>query len=232
MIRKMTRTRISRTDVMVMSEAFYKLHAWMSPSYPVGAYTYSHGLEWTIEAGHVCDAASAQSYIADCLILGAGRTDAILLACAWRAERAGDATALDDIAELASALAPSAERLLETEAQGAAFARVTDEAWGGTGPAPYPVAIGRTAAIHDIPLDDTLAIYLQAFVTNLISAAIRLVPLGQTEGVGIAADLMSSVHQVQEEARTATLDSVGGCAIRADISSMRHETQTTRLFRS
>ncbi|MFK7943532.1 MAG: urease accessory protein UreF [Paracoccaceae bacterium] len=215
-----------------MSDARYKLHAWLSPAYPVGAYTYSHGLEWAFAAGLVQDSTSTSSYIEDCLQHGSGRTDAILLAHAWKAQSSGDIPALEEISELAIALAPSAERVLETEAQGAAFASVTEAAWGGGELAVYPVAVGRAAAMHNVPLEDTLATYLQAFAANLISAAVRLVPLGQTDGARIAADLMNTVQRLTEEACTVPLDAIGGCAMMADIASMRHETQTTRLFRS
>ncbi|MEM0990507.1 MAG: urease accessory protein UreF [Pseudomonadota bacterium] len=224
-----------------MREALFKLHAWLSPGYPVGAYTYSHGLEWAVGAGDVADGASTQAWVRDCLVQGAGRSDAILLAHAWRAGAAGnvagDRAALDDLAELAQALAPSAERLLETEAQGAAFAGVTASAWGGaasmpTGSAPYPVAVGRAAAAHGVALPETLAVFLQAFVANLVSAAVRLVPLGQTEGQQILADLMADVLAVAAEAEGADLDQIGGFSFGADIASMRHETQEVRLFRT
>lgn len=221
-----------------MTQALYKLHAWLSPGYPVGAYTYSQGLEWAVSEGIVSDGPTARAWIGDCLVHGAGRTDAILLAHAWRAEAEpdgesdGDVAALDDLAELAVALAPSAERLVETDAQGAAFAQVTESAWGGTGPAPYPVAVGRAASQHGIALADTLAIFLQAYVANLISACVRLVPLGQSEGQAILADLMDDVLAVAREAESATLDDIGGFGFGADIASMRHETQDVRLFRT
>ena len=124
-----------------------KLSAWLSPAYPVGAYTYSHGLEWAISQGLVEDYKTALDWISDCLIHGAGRNDAILLAHAWRAVASGDRATLAELSELATALAPSAERVLETEAQGAAFADATRRAWGDGAcqNAPYPVAVGAAA---------------------------------------------------------------------------------------
>lgn len=217
-----------------MNAALYKLAAWLSPAYPVGAYTYSHGLEWAIGDGLVVDDATATAWISDCLQHGAGRTDAILLCHAWRAAEAGDDTALDNVAELAAALAPSAERLLETQAQGVAFADVTASAWGDSAskPAPYPVAVGAAAGRAAVPLDPALMLFLQAFVANLVSVAIRLVPLGQAKGQAIIADLMEPCQTVAKTAAAAALDDVGGCALMADIASMRHETQEVRLFRS
>ncbi|MEO1491998.1 MAG: urease accessory protein UreF [Pseudomonadota bacterium] len=225
-----------------MSEGLYKLSAWLSPAYPVGAYTYSHGLEAAIAEGQVIDAATTEAWITVCLTHGAGRNDAILLAEAWRAAQDDEgAPALDEIAALAWALAPSAERLLETEAMGGAFGEVTASSWGegasrthptGCRALPYPIAVGVAAAGHGVALDQALVLYLQAFASNLISAAVRLVPLGQTEGQQVLARVMPVCLNIAREAEAATLDDIGGCAIIADIASMRHETQDVRLFRS
>jgi len=158
---------------------------------------------------------------------GAGRTDAILLAHAWRAP--ADA----HLATLAGALAPSAERLVETEAQGAAFAATTAAAWGpDMAASPYPVAVGRAAALNGVPLAETVALYLHAFAANLVSAGVRLIPLGQTSGQAIVARLAHVIRTVAAEAVGASLDEIGTACILGDIAAMRHETQAVRLFRS
>ena len=211
--------------------ALWTLSTWFSPAYPVGAYTYSHGLEAAVGERCVHDPATTRAWIADCIEHGAGRTDAILLAAAWRA--AGDPVRLADVAALASALAPSAERALETEAQGAAFANVTAAVAGGAdAPVPYPVAVGRAAAAAGIGLDATALIYLHAMVANLVSAAVRLVPLGQTDGQRIIAALRPLCLSVRDQAIAADLAGIGSCAFLSDIAAMRHETQDVRLFRS
>lgn len=215
-----------------MTDSVLKLTAWLSPGYPVGAYSYSHGLEWAVEEGRVHDATTAQGWIADCLAHGAGRSDAILMAHAWKAS--GDASELAELSDLGCALAPSAERLVEMRDQGAAFGETTAAAWGdvATQSAPYPVAVGAAAGRAGIALELTLGLFLQAWVSNLVSAAIRLVPLGQVAGQKIVANLQPEVLSLATEAAEAPLDAIGGCAILSDIASMRHETQTTRLFRS
>ena len=217
-----------------MSDALYKLASWLSPAYPVGAFTYSHGLEHAVAAGDVRCASSAKAWIADCVAHGAGRTDAILLVSAHRAVVASDQTALREVSELALALAPSSERLLETAAQGRAFAEVTGAAWSGGGQEcpPYPVAVGAAAASHGIAAETTVQMFLHAFASNLISACVRLVPLGQTEGQQVLATLMPTCLSVTAEALEAGIDDIGGCSVRADIASMNHETQEVRLFRS
>jgi len=203
------------------------LAAWFSPGYPVGAYSYSHGLEWAVAAGQVGDAAGLAAWVADLLEFGAGHTDAMLLAAAWRAEDPAGAAAL------ASALAPSAERHLETMAQGAAFARVTSAAWGVAVPAvAYPVAVGHAARLLALPLEATATLYLQAFVANIVSAGVRLVPVGQTDGQKITAGLVPLAARVAAAAIAAPPEAIGGVALRADLAAMLHETQYTRLYRS
>jgi len=209
------------------TRALQILTAWFSPAYPVGAYSYSHGLEWAVECGEVTTPDALRDWIAAVVAFGAGRTDAVLLAAAYRAPDPGP------VAELAAALAPSAERYLETMAQGAAFARVTAAAWG-TSPAPmaYPVAVGHAARALELPLALTATLYLQAFAANIVSAGVRLVPLGQTDGQRITSELMPLCASTAAGALEASLEEIGGIAFRSDLAAMYHETQYTRLYRS
>ena len=223
--------------------ALPRLMTWLSPAFPVGAFTYSHGLEWAVEEGTVTTAAALTAWLSNILRHGAGRGDAILLAHAFRAASEGRAKDLREIAELAYALQPSKERRLESGAQGRAFVTAITDTWGAPtlvdlagrlapDPVAYPVAVGIAAADHRLPLADTAEAYLTAFAANLVSAAVRAVPLGQTEGQRAIRDLAPIVSAVAGEALVASLDDVGGAALRADIASMAHETQYTRLFRS
>ena len=225
----------------VSAAALQKLMAWLSPSFPVGAYTYSHGLEWAIEDGTVKSAPNLEAWIADILRHGAGRTDAVLFCAAWRAGSAGDGERLREIAELGVAFQPSKERHLEATAQGRAFLTAIIAAWPSlklTGLAsspdsiPYSVAVAAAAAAHDVPLAPALSSFLSAFVANLVSAGVRAIPIGQTDGQRTIAALAPLVTEVAAEAEQASLDDLGGAALRADIASMKHETQYTRLFRS
>ena len=209
-----------------------RLLAWLSPGFPTGAYAYSHGLEWAVEAGDIHDGDTLGAWLTDIVANGSGRNDAILLRHAHRAAR--DPAALEQLAELAAAVVSSRERHVETLDQGTAFLRAA-RAWDC--PAmpvtiAYPVAVGALAGWHEIDEDLTAAAYLQAFTSNLISAAIRLVPLGQTTGLRVLAALEPTILQVANHTAAATLDDIGGCAFRADLAAMRHETQYTRLFRS
>jgi urease accessory protein len=222
--------------------ALYRLQAWLSPSYPVGAFSFSSGLEWAVEAGDVTNAASLERWIAAILADGGGFCDAVFFVHAYRAIEAGDDNALAAVAELAAAFAPSKERHLETTAQGSAFLAATRAAWpcaalnrlvaAWPGACAYPVAVGSATAGHAIPLAPALAAYLHALAANLISAGVRLIPLGQTDGQRVLAALEPVIAAVAACALATPLDEVGSAAFRADLASLRHETQYTRLFRS
>jgi urease accessory protein len=214
------------------------LFAWLSPSYPVGSYAYSHTLEWAVETGDVTNEASLTEWLTDLMNLGAGRNDAILLCHAYRALEAGNADELDAVNDLALALAPSAELHLEMSQQGRSFLDATVSAWPSPrlfpleGEVAFPVAVGMTAAAHDMPLPITAGAYLFAVVQTLVSAAIRLAPIGQTGGSRVCADLSATVQDVARKAQDLTLDDIGGSTFRADLGSFHHENQYTRLFRS
>jgi urease accessory protein len=222
--------------------ALYRLMAWLSPSYPVGAFSYSGGVEWAVEAGDITDRHTLERWLTVVIGQGGGFCDAVFFVHAHRAVAAKDDLSLRDVAELAAAFAPSKERHLETTAQGAAFVQATRAAWNCAalytlasvwdGPVAYPVAVGVASAGHGIALQAALGAYLHAVTANLISAGVRLIPLGQTDGQRALAALEKLAAATAARALATKLDDVGGAALRADLASMRHETQYTRLFRS
>ena len=134
---------------------------------------------------------------------------------------------------LARALAATAERLQETTELGAALTLATN-ALNGTAhaPAPLPVALGRAAAPLALPTPLVLALSLQSFATTLILAAVRFMPMGQTDGQRILAALHPLILRLATEAANAPLSAIGSATIRADIGSARHETLDVRIFRT
>jgi urease accessory protein len=222
--------------------SLYRLMTWLSPAFPVGAFSYSSGIEWAVEAGDVSDAASLRNWLAAMLEHGSGFCDGVFLAHAYRAAAAGDDAALREVAELATAFVPSAERHLETTAQGRAFIEIVRNAWSSDGlgravtacdgALAYPVAVGLVSATHGVPLAATLHAFLHAVASNWISAGARLVPLGQTDSQRVLAALEPIVIATGTRALEAALDDLGSATFRADLASLRHETQYTRLFRS
>jgi urease accessory protein len=222
--------------------ALYRLMTWLSPSFPVGAFSYSSGIEWAAEAGDIVDAASLRDWLDAMLAEGPGFCDGVFLAQTHRAASSRDAAKLRDIAELATAFVPSRERHLETSAQGRAFIDIARAAWncdgldrliaGCDGPIVYPVAVGLVSAAHRIALAPTIHAFFHALASNWISAGARLVPLGQTDSQRVLASLEPVVAATAARALTASLDDLGSATFRADLASMRHEAQYTRLFRS
>jgi urease accessory protein len=222
--------------------ALYRLMTWLSPAFPVGAFSYSSGIEWAVEAGDIVDAPSLQDWLSAMLSDGSGFCDGVFLAHVHRAAAQGDDATLREVAELASAFVPSKERQLETTTQGKAFIEIARKAWTYDGlerliavchsPIVYPVAVGVVSAAHGVPLAATMHGFFHAVVSNWISAGARLVPLGQTDSQRVLAALEPVVVATGHRALAASLDDLGGATFRADIAGMRHETQYTRLFRS
>lgn len=211
--------------------ALLVLMQWLSPAFPTGAFAYSHGMETAIQAGELPDAGAVAGWIGDVLEWGAGWGDAVILAHALApgADHAG-------LADLACALAPTAERLAETTWQGAAFDRALPgpppEALPPPQALPLPVAFGRAAGALALPPSLVIAAFLQAFAANLVAVAVRFVPLGQNQGQRILEALRPTVLRLAGAAAAAPLAAIATAAIRADIASARHETLTVRMFRT
>jgi urease accessory protein len=223
---------------MLEPAALYRLLAWLSPAFPTGAFSYSSGLEWAVQAGDVTDEKSLRAWLEVIIRDGSGFCDAVLFAHAWRAAAQCDAARLREIAELALAFAPTKEKYLETTAQGRAFFDTVRSAWPVEalghieGEIALPIAVAVACAAHAIPEKPALACMLQAYAANLISAGVRLIPLGQTQGQRLLARLESLVLATATRATATPLEKIGSIALRADLASMHHETQYTRLFRS
>ncbi|MCD2181394.1 urease accessory protein UreF [Rhizobium sp. GN54] len=217
------------------TRALLRLMAWLSPAFPIGGFAWSGGLERAVHDGQVEDAAGLSGWLSTLLRHGSLWNDAVLFAEAWRMFESGEA--LREVAELGLALAGSGERHAETLSLGTAFVAAAS-AW----PDPvfdrlpeavnFPVAVGAVAAAHGVPVDDALAAYLHAAISQSVSAGIRLGVCGQAEGVAILAALEYALAGTAQRAGRSTLDDLGGAAIHAEIASLKHETQNSRLFRS
>jgi len=224
-------------------DPLYRLLAWLSPSYPVGAFSYSHGVETAVEEGLIRDRASLVAWLDSVLRRGTGAVDGALFAASWRAATAGDWPLFDGIAQRATAWRGTSEMALESRQQGGSFLSITRTAWPHPaldevhrrlgGELALPIAVALAASAHGIGLEAALSGYLHAFTANLISAALRTVPLGQTDGQLALAALEASVSDtVRAAVAVDSLDDVGTATPLLDWCSLRHETQYTRLFRS
>lgn len=215
------------TVIAMREDHLLTLTQWLSPAYPIGAFAWSHGLERAVARGDVVTPADLQNWLTSVVQNGAGRSDTILLCAAYTADD------IAPIAELAAALAPSRERKMETLQQGAAFAAVTREVWQIDVPdMAYPVAVGFAAKHAGLPVVPTAQVWLQSFASNLVQAAQRLMPLGQTEGQRVLMGLMPVCQNIGEAASKAALGDIGSATFAVDTASMQHESQYSRMFRS
>jgi urease accessory protein len=227
----------------LVPDPLYRLLAWLSPAYPIGAFSYSHGIETAVEEGFIKDRAGLVAWLESVLLGGTGAVDGALFVAAWRAATATDWRAFDAIAERATAWRGTSEMALESRQQGGSFLSITRNAWPHpaldaaherlAGELALPVAVALASAAHGIALDQALGGYLHAFTANLISAALRTVPLGQSDGQLALAALEPAVDAATRRAIVVdSLDDVGTSTPLLDWCSLKHETQYTRLFRS
>lgn len=207
-----------------MSADLLTLTQWLSPAFPVGGYAFSHGVEQAIHDRHVHDAQSLQAWLTQVLDRGTGRVDAVLLCLTLKG---------DDLADTARALASSKERFAEAEAQGRAFTDAVNGIYGEhTPPAPLPVAVGMAARRLSLDPAQVAALYLHAFASNLVSAAVRFVPLGQTDGQRVISSLHALIETVATQSASATLEDLGSAALGSDMAAMLHETLDVRIFKT
>jgi len=235
-----TRTGTTITTIMTDEEGLYRLAAWTSPSFPTGAFSYSHGLEWAVEAGRVTNEAEMRGWIEHCLANGIGRVDGALLAAGYRAVH--DDSRLDELIDLAAAWRATSETALESAQPGAAFLTTVRAAWPSPALDRFAALCGErkpglalcfgVAAAESASLDLSLFFYLSALAAHQVSAGVRLIPLGQTAGQRLVAGLEAAVRKAARRAEQDDIEAIGSAAWAIDIASMKHETQTTRLFRS
>jgi urease accessory protein len=221
--------------------AFLRLQSWLSPSFPNGAYSYSHGLEWAAEAGHIRDRSSLVDWLEADLCYGSGRNEAIFFSEAYRCVIEGDQAQLTRVAELAAAFRGTSEFALESSQQATACLTTLRQVW------PHrildlflemscqpvlAVVLGARSASERIPVRAALPAFLHCYVANLVIAGVRLIPLGQTDGQLAISALEDAVLSASAQGNCATLDDLGSAGFMVELASIAHETQYTRLFRS
>jgi urease accessory protein len=225
--------------------ALLRLQSWVSPVFPTGSYSYSHGLEWAVEAGPIRDRKSLVDWLEADLCYGSGRNEAIFFSEAWRCAIGDNRLKLFEVAELAAAFRGTSEFALESSQQGTAYLATLRQVWPDrvldwlseilcerhVQPA-VAIVLGVRSARQGVPVGLALGAFLQSYVANWVSAGVRLIPLGQTDGQLAVAELEESVSAVCTQSKNATIDDLGSAAVAVDLASVAHETQYTRLFRS
>jgi urease accessory protein len=225
--------------------ALLRLQSWLSPAFPTGSYSYSHGLEWAVAAGYIKDRETLVDWLEADLCYGSVRNEAIFFCEAWCSARDNDFAKLLEIAELAAAFRGTSEFALESSQQASACRATLRRVWPNRlldslsqlllereVPFVLSVILGVRSAREDVPISLALPAFLQSYVANLVTAGVRLIPLGQTDGQLAIAGLEEAVLTVSARARNATMEDLGSAAFMVDLASVAHETQYTRLFRS
>ncbi len=230
---------------MTTDAALLNLMTWLSPSFPVGGYVFSHGIEYGVEEGRIKDEHDLCRWISAALGQGAGRNDGALFRVAWQAVTEEDFERLKWAVERADVMRSTSEMALESGAQGRAFIATVLQSWksekleelaemikGMDRQITYAIAVAVVSAAADIPLSAALLAYYHAFAANLVSAGVRLVPLGQVAGQRCMEALKPVITARKDAALGGGFDDLGSAAPLIEWASMKHETQYTRLFRS
>ena len=198
-----------------------------SPTLPVGAYSYSGGLEAAIEAGAVKDAASAERWIGDVLEFSVARMEAPMLLRMMGNQK--------DWNEVFLASRETAELRAETVQMGYSLNRLFKDLGLGEVPVEepsFPAAFAYAAAQWRIEPEAALQAYLWAWIENQVMAALKAVPLGQTDGQRMMLSLGNRIEPLVEKAQAMKDEDIGNFAPGLALLSSRHETQYSRLFRS
>jgi urease accessory protein len=239
--------------IILMSDQRYRFsplsllrqQSWLSPAFPTGSYSYSHGIEWAVEAGHILDRKSLVDWLEADLRYGSGRNEAIFFIEAWRCATNDDHGKLFEIVELAAAFRGTSEFALESSQQATACLAALRHVWPDRAieslsallskrnvlPA-LSVVLGLRSAREGLPVALALPAFLQSYIANLVTAGVRLIPLGQTDGQLAIAGLEEAVLAASLDVKRATIQDLGSAAFMVDLASASHETQYTRLFRS
>ena len=200
---------------------------WLSPAFPIGGFAYSHGLEWAINKGYVSNREELQKWISDLLEYGSLKNDAILIKLVLQGSDP------KEINELAMALCPASERLSETQIQGGAFCKIMREVWSlEIDDLTLPIALALAAKNESIDQNLVVPAYLHSFCSNLISVAMRLIPIGQTDGQKTLRELSPLISDSVRAVAKSDKDDLGSACFLSDVSAMQHEYLQPRVFKT
>ena len=208
-----------------LKESLQILQTWFSPLFPVGSFSYSHGLEAMINDNLIKSKEDILEYLKCILKYGSGKNDIILIKYAYQGE---------EINDLALSLCPTKERKIESIEMGNAFRKVLEDSWNykiqeNTA---YPVSVGKAAKYFKIPLNLTIISYLQSFASNLINVCIKHIPIGQKVGQDCTIQTYDLIREIENESKNLELEDLGGVCFNSDIYSIKHENLRTRIYKT
>tara|TARA_B100001248_G_scaffold129623_1_gene97190 strand:- start:147 stop:860 length:714 start_codon:yes stop_codon:yes gene_type:complete len=215
---------------------------WFSPSYPIGSYAYSHGLEYAVEEGLVKDPQTLLGWIRDLLFFGTGYNDSIIINSIYDSVANDNCVEFDYISQIANAIKPTKEIALESYQQGVSFKNILMDVYSNSNLTfylnrlddciTYPSVVGVAGGIFEVEKKLLLHSYLHAFTSNILSAALRIMPIGQTEIQKIIFQMKGNVEEMTNKSLGLSLSDLGSSVFISDWASSKHQNQYTRLFRS
>lgn len=223
--------------------ALLRLLQLTSPALPVGAYSYSEGLEWAIDRGVITSAQQLQDWLVQDLNSGGIRIEGAVMVRAYRAISAGDHAGLSHWNQWLSASRETEELRNQSWQMGRSLLRLLDDLesvagvevgvdWVALTPCNFAVAFAIVAHHWQIPIEEALVGYLQSWASNLISAGIKLIPLGQTAGQQLLLNLSPTLVAARRSIPSLADDELRSSNWGVILASMGHEMQYSRLFRS
>ena len=226
----------------IVDNGLYHLLSWFSPNYPVGSYAYSHGLEYAVETGIVDNIYHLENWIKDLLFYGTGANDAIFINQTYESILSNNYKLFVDIAIMSKSCIPTQEIALESEQQGISFYKVTSATLSSKkfeklinsimSYITYPIVVGCAGALINIKKIHLINSYLHAFISNILSAALRIMPVGQTDIQCLLFKFKKDIQTISINTLSKSIEDIGSSTFMIDWASANHEGQYSRLFRS
>jgi len=208
-----------------LEQSLQILQTWFSPSFPIGSYSFSHGLEALIDDKLIANKQDILDYLNCILFYGTCKNDIILIKYAYQG---------NDLNDFAFSLCPSKERKIESLEMGNAFRKILKDSWDYELPinTAYPICIGKAANHFQIPLNLTMISFLQSFISNLVNVCVKHIPIGQKIGQDCIVNSLKSVKKIVKKSDKYSLDDIGGICFNSDIYSIKHERLLTRVYKT
>ena len=211
----------------------------VSPTLPVGAFTYSQGLEWAVECGWVTDEQTLRDWVGDLLQSTLSSLEVPLLKRLYRASADNDIDALRHWTHYLIASRESKELREEERNRGRALVSLLPELGVPVSADEQPLlkscqltCFAHAASYWQIPLQSALAGYLWSWLENIALSGVKIIPLGQTAGQKIIAELTTAIPELVEQGMAVADEAIGASCTAQAIASSLHETQYTRIYRS
>ena len=199
------------------------LQIWFSSSFPIGSYAYSHGIEALIDEKKITNKNEVKEYLNALLNYGTLRNDYIFIKSLYNGY---------EINELILASASSKERKIEMIDIGNSFRKILNDSWNFELPnnTSYIYCLAKAGIHFNICFDDLIKFYLQSFISNLINACVKHIPMSQKDGQTLNVYFIEIIQKFLSHSKELTLNDIGTTFFIGDIYSIKHENLKTRIY--